>query len=88
MVKNVIGLSIIFLGALIVGAYYNHVTPFWTGDKTKQLEVIWQQDMETLIKNKKLPNEWHLIVGPNDNAQCTFAKILKLKQHTWNKVKV
>lgn len=58
---KVIGISLLIFGCIISITSWDEVSPFWLNKPNKKLEVIWQQDITTLIQSGKLPKEWREI---------------------------
>ncbi len=57
MIK-LVGLSVFIFGAIIAYSTLDDLTPYWFHQTNKQIENLWQQDMEQLIKSGKLPPQW------------------------------
>jgi len=58
--SKIFGISILFFGLLAVIVTYKDVTPYWfeSSSQIEQIEMLWRQDMELLVRSKSLPKEW------------------------------
>lgn len=53
------GITILLFGILAVMATYKDLLPFWIETtQTEQIETLWKQDMELLVRSKSLPKQW------------------------------
>lgn len=56
---KIFGITILFFGLLAVISTYKDVSPFWfEQNQTDQIETLWRQDMELLVRSRSLPKEW------------------------------
>lgn len=56
---KIFGITILFFGLLAVITTYKDVSPFWfEQNQTEQIETLWRQDVELLVRSKSLPKEW------------------------------
>lgn len=57
--SKIFGISVLFFGLLAVIMTYKDVTPFlFESTQVEQIESLWRQDMELLVRSKSLPKEW------------------------------
>ncbi len=57
--NKLIGISVLFFGLLAVIMTYKDVKPLWfESTQVEQIQLLWKQDMELLIRSKSLPKEW------------------------------
>lgn len=57
--NKIFGITILFFGLLAVLMTYKDVTPFWFDENLSgQIETLWKQDLELLVRNRSLPKEW------------------------------
>lgn len=53
------GITILLFGFLAVIATYKDLAPFWLeSSETAQIETLWKQDIELLVRTKSLPKQW------------------------------
>lgn len=56
---KIFGFSVLLFGLLAVITTYKDVTPFWfEQNQTQQIEALWRQDLELLVRSNSLPKEW------------------------------
>jgi hypothetical protein len=57
--NKIFGITILFFGLLAVIMTYQEATSGWY-DKTQseEIEILWKQDTERLVRNQSLPKEW------------------------------
>lgn len=57
--SKIFGITILFFGLLAVITTYEDVSPFWfDGNQSEQIKMLWEQDLELLVRNRSLPKEW------------------------------
>ncbi|MES2768872.1 MAG: hypothetical protein V4596_06965 [Bdellovibrionota bacterium] len=56
---KIFGMTVLFFGLLAVVTTYKDLSPFWfDSTQSQQIETLWKQDMELLVRSKSLPKEW------------------------------
>jgi hypothetical protein len=56
---KIFGITILFFGLLAVISTYKDVSPFWfEQNQAEQIETLWRQDIELLVRSRSLPKEW------------------------------
>jgi hypothetical protein len=73
---KVIGISLLIFGAIISITSWDDISPFWLNKPNQKLEVIWRQDIASLIRSGKLPKEWREISEVKVEALNEEAKSL------------
>lgn len=56
---KIFGITILLFGLLAVITTYQDLKPFWgESTQTEQIETLWKQDIELLVRTKSLPKQW------------------------------
>lgn len=56
---KIFGITVLLFGLLAVVTTYKDLSPFWfDANTTEQIETLWKQDLELLVRSKSLPKEW------------------------------
>ncbi len=58
VMARIIGIMIFCFGLIAIVATVGDLTPFWLEQKNQKIESLWKQDLELLVRNRKLPKEW------------------------------
>ena len=56
---KIFGITVLLFGLLAVVTTYKDLSPFWfDSSQAEQIQTLWKQDIELLVRSKSLPKEW------------------------------